>query len=472
MSALEQLGSYVAASGRERPSDAVRELVELHLIDTVGALIASARTVEGLGLLRFRAAMRARGQADGTWALDLGIRCALARLSEIDDIHLPSMTTPGAIVIPGALTLADALPAVAADDVIAAILAGTEAMTRLGRAIDGPAILYRGVWPTYFAAPFGTAAVAARLLQLDEEASAHALALALTLAAPAVGHHNAATTARWFAVGNAARNGLNAALAAQQGFTSDRKLLEGRVLADVLGIRPDVAALGDGLGERIALAEVSFKPWCAARQTMAATQALKEVIASGVAPGDIDAIVASVPPPHVKMIDHGVVAGDRASHLTSVQFAMAAAALAPEMAFDVQQTPPDLPPAVRSLMAKIKVEADARLLADYPAIWPARVRVAAGSARHERDVTHVPGDPALPFDRESVRKKFLRFTQPVLGAENAERILARCSGVLATGAFSQLIDDIEQACAGDARSPMGSGHGDSGNRGSSISTRR
>jgi 2-methylcitrate dehydratase PrpD len=123
------------------------------------------------------------------------------------------------------------------------------------------------------------------------------------------------------------------------------------------------------------------------------------------------------------------------------------------MAFDVQHTPPDLPPAVRGLMAKIKVEADARLLADYPVSWPARVRVAAGSARHERDVTHVPGHPARPFDRENIRKKFLRFTQPVLGADNAARILECCSGVLATGAFSQLIDEIEQACAMEARSP-------------------
>jgi 2-methylcitrate dehydratase PrpD len=452
MTALERLGSHIAAS--ECPSDAARELVELHLIDTVGALIASARTIEGLGLLQFRAAMRARGE--GAWALDLATRCALARLSEIDDIHLPSMTTPGAIVIPGALTLAGALPAaVAADDVIAAILAGTEAMTRLGRAIDGPAILYRGVWTTYFAAPFGMAAVAARLFKLDEEASAHALALALTLAAPTVGHHNVATTARWFAVGNAARNGLNAALAAQQGFTSDRKLLEGRVLPDVLGITPAVAALTDGLGERTALTEVSFKPWCAARQTMAATQALKDIIAGGVAPAAIDAIVVSVPPPHLKMIDHGVVAGDRASHLTSVQYAMAAAALAPELAFDVQQTPPDLPPAMRGLMAKIKVEADEQLLAGYPERWPARVRVAAGSTRHARDVTHVPGDPALPFDRARVREKFLRFTQPVLGAEAAERILARCGSVLATGEFSQLMDEIERACSTASPSPSG-----------------
>ncbi|MBV8240192.1 MAG: MmgE/PrpD family protein, partial [Hyphomicrobiales bacterium] len=95
----------------------------------------------------------------------------------------------------------------------------------------------------------------------------------------------------------------------------------------------------------------------------------------------------------------------------------------------------------------IKVEADARLLAGYPESWPARVRVAAGPTQHARDVTHVPGDPALPFDRARVREKFLRFTQPVLGAQTAERILARCGSVLATGEFSQLIDEIEQACA-------------------------
>jgi 2-methylcitrate dehydratase PrpD len=446
MTALEQLGRHVAES--VCPADAVRELVELHLIDTVGAWIASTRTVEGASLLRFRAAMRE--QAGGALALDLATRCALARLSEIDDIHLASMSTPGAVVIPGALTLAAATPGLTADDVIAAILAGTEAMTRLGRTIDGPSILYRGIWPTYFAAPFGIAAVAARLLKLGIGASADALALALTLASPAVVHHNAATTSRWFALGNAARNGLTAALAAQQGFTSDRKLIEGPVLSGAYGITPDISALTAALGERIALAEVSFKPWCAARQTMAATQALKEIIASGIAPAAIDEIAVSAPPPHLKMIDHGVISGDRASHLTSVQYCMAVAALAPDMAFDVQQNPPELPSAVRGLMAKIKVEADQRLLTDYPRSWPARVRVLAGSTRHERTVTHVPGDPALPFDRGSVRKKFLRFTQPVLGAEKAERILARCSEALVTGGFSSLVDEIERNCVDTA----------------------
>ena len=42
-------------------------------------------------------------------ALDILINCALTRLSEVDDIHLASMITPGSIVIPGALTIAATL---------------------------------------------------------------------------------------------------------------------------------------------------------------------------------------------------------------------------------------------------------------------------------------------------------------------------------------------------------------------------
>src|SRR5437879_5282780 len=213
MTAIDQLVHYVARS--EAPSQKLREHLDLHIIDTLAALLASTATPEGEGLLRFRAEMQKLTPAEKQLGIDLSTRCALARLSEIDDIHLASMITPGGIVIPAALTLAAALPPIASDgitppDVMAAILAGYEVMTRLGRAIDGPTILYRGIWPTYFAAPFAIAAVTARLCRLDERASANALALALTVAAPGVGRHNAASSSRWFAIASAARNGLTA----------------------------------------------------------------------------------------------------------------------------------------------------------------------------------------------------------------------------------------------------------------------
>ena len=449
MSALGELGRYVADSGPA--ADELRELAELHLIDTVGALIASTPTPEGLRLLRFRAGLRDFADASSALALDLATRCALVRASEIDDIHLPSMITPGAIVIPGALTLAAAMPAVAAQevtahDLTAAMLAGYEAMTRLGRAIDGPTILYRGIWPTYFAAPFGIAAVAARLFKLDARGCANALALALTLAAPGVGHHNTLSTSRWFAVGAAARNGLAAALAAQAGFTSDLDLMEGNFFSGIYAITPDPAALTDGFGGGLALRETSFKPWCAARQTMAATQALREILQAGVRPQEIDRIEAFVLPTHLAMINHGVRSGDRASHLTSIAYCMAVAALAENMRADVGQSPVSLLPPILDFMNKIKVTAEESLLADYPLSWPARVVVTAGAARHERLVRHVPGDPARPFGPSDVREKFARFVTAVIGVEWTERMLVLAGDAIGRGNFGALVAEIESVC--------------------------
>jgi 2-methylcitrate dehydratase PrpD len=436
MTALEQLGQFVSEVGREPTADTVRELVELHLIDTVGAWIAGMTTAEGRALIRLREVLR--NNAPPSLAHDLLTRCAFTRLSEIDDIHLPSMTTPGGIVIPAAISMARVMRAPNADDVIAAILAGYEVMTRLGRALDGPAILYRGIWPTYFAAPAAVAAVIVRMLRLGARDAANALALALTLATPGVGHHNAASTARWLAVGHAASNGAIAALAAQQGFTSDLKLIEGNFLSGIYGITPDIAALTDGLGDGTVLREVSFKPWCAARQTMAATQGLREIIDGGIAADSISEVHAFVLPPHLKMIDHGVVAGDRASHLTSLPYCMAVAAIAPQLAFDVQQSPPELPSAVGAFMEKVKVEPDESLLMDYPQRWRARVRIVTGAHAREVEVTEVPGDPTLAFDRSLVEGKFRRFVTAAAGGPEAEDALKRCRDAFASGDFSSL----------------------------------
>ena len=181
MTALEQLGAFVAT---HQPDERACAEVRLHAADTIGAWIAARGTPEGRALVAFRK------DADGL-ADRLAINVALARSSEIDDIHLGAMITPGAIVIPAALTIAASLPDVAPEDLAAAIVAGYEAMIRLGAAIDGPSVLYRGIWPSEFAAPFGGAAVAARLLRLDEKQSATALSAALIMAAPGTGHHAA-----------------------------------------------------------------------------------------------------------------------------------------------------------------------------------------------------------------------------------------------------------------------------------------
>src|SRR5438309_9350356 len=263
-------------------------------------------------------------------------------------------------------------------------------MVRLGAALGGPSILYRGIWPTYFAAPFGVAAVASRLLGLDEKQAANALAIALGFASPAVGRPSGPSTSRWLAIANAARSGVTAALSARSGFTGDLRIFEGEFFSAIYGLSPNQAAL---LDDRPVLSDVSFKPWCAAKQTMAATQALKEIIEAGVSPSEMTQLAVSVPPPYLRMIDHGVVAGDRSSHLTSVSYQMALAAFAPDALFDVKQAPERVSGEIGAFMAKVTVKADDDLLRHYPKSWPARLEVTTPTGKHERVVIHVPGDP-------------------------------------------------------------------------------
>ncbi len=443
MTALEQLGTYLA-NGRGL-SASLHATARLHVIDSVAAWIAGIGTAEGRALLGFRAAM----QAEVTHLpAAVSTHCGLARLSEIDDIHLAAMTTAGGIVVPAALTLAAVQETSDPATFARAIVGGYDAMIRLGLALHGPTVLYRGIWPSYFGAAFGVAAVAARLMRLDERQAAHALALALTLSAPGVGHHNAATGTRWLALGFAARNGLLAARAAQAGFTSDLNLLDGRFLSSVFDISPATGEFTRGLDQHFMLMDVSFKPWCAARQTMAATQAFKDILARGVAPADMVEIEAGVLPPHHGMLDHGVKAGDRASHLTSLPYQLALAALTPEAMFDVAQAPAAIPEPVAALMGKVMVTQNERLLARYPKVWAAHVRVATSSgAVHEREVEHILGDIREPFDVRQVNAKFRRFVTPVLGEEGAARMLTLASAALDDAPVAaRLVAAIEKVC--------------------------
>jgi 2-methylcitrate dehydratase PrpD len=438
MTALEQLGAFVAAGGR---GGAPSRTLALRVTDSVCAWLAGRCTEEGAALVALRSAAPRDEPADR-----VALYSALARLSEIDDIHLASGTTPGGVIIPAALTLAAAhdLPG----QVLAeAITVGYEAMVRLGHAIDGASILYRGIWTTYFAAPFGTAAVAARALGLDAKQAAHALGIALVRASPGVGHQSGPSISRWWALGQAAGEGVRAALAAKSGFTADLRILEGEFFRAVYALKPDASALTARLGEASVLDTVAFKPWCAARQTMTAAQALIELMEAGVSADAITAVDAFVPPPYRKMIDHGVVAGDRASHLTSLPYQLALAALERDASFDAQQNPEKISSACAAFMEKVKVHADEGLLVHYPKAWPARVAVKAVGAVREKLATHVPGDPERPFGEREVVAKFRRF----FGASDPAReravgdFASRLPGVLrGDPPASELLANVER----------------------------
>src|SRR6201999_1742453 len=113
------------------------------------------------------------------------------------------------------------------------------------------------------------------------------------------------------------------------------------------------------------------------------------------------------------------------SQLTSVQYQMAVAAIAPDLAFSLSAPPGPTSPDLLFFMERIKVRAEESLLtAGYPQAWPAHVTVTTRTKRHDRSVIHVPGDPARPFDDEALKEKFLPVVAPALKNESVEQVFA------------------------------------------------
>lgn len=420
---LERFGETL--SGAATLSPAQTRLLEFHLLDTLGAWLAGSRTPEGTML----AALGVDARVGETPLDAIALRVATIRLTEIDDIHMPSCTTPSSVVVPVALTLATAFGKPRAMNFAQALNAGYEAMTRLGTAVKGPAILSRGIWPTYLVAPFAAAAVTARLLGLDAGRTADALAIALAMASGGPGAQAAGASPRWLLVGQAARAGSLAAFAAARGYSGDRTLLDGDWLKQVHGISCDAELLLAKPEEDGAIATLSLKPYCAAKQTIAAIDAFRDLLEGGVSPAGIAAIRISVPAAYRAMISGREVAISRQRRITSVAYNLAVAAYRPDDLVDVARADLSADERISALMARVEVTEGEKLTPLYPQHWPAQVTVVlAGGQEVSASVIDALGDPAQALDSMAIRHKFHGLADPVLGRKDAEAMLAACLG--------------------------------------------
>ncbi len=420
-SVLEQFAANLTGAAA---SAGARRKLALHLLDTLGAWLAGTRTEDSALVGRLAAAIPGIGRALGDGPLDvIARRVATIRSTEIDDIHMASCTTPGSVVVPVALTLAAASSPASASSFAMALAAGYEAMTRLSMAISGATILYRGVWPSFFAAPVGAAATAAAFLRLDVGQTADALAMALALTSGAAGGHGEASP-RFALLGQAARAGVFAALAAAQGFRGDRTLLDGDWLNRTHGIAFDLAPLAAPLAGEGAIAAVSYKPYCSAKQGMAAIDGFRQLLTKTEA-DRIATVTVSVPPAYAGMIGHRNAAKGRIERITSAAYQLALAAYRPDLLDDVMR--PDLTKdaKIAAFMGLVEVKADPDLARYFPALYPARVeaKLKDGSTLAML-VTDATGDPAGNFAEREVKAKFQRLADPVIGQRAAASLAA------------------------------------------------
>jgi len=428
MNVTEQLAAFASGiDAADLPAERT-DMLRLHVFDTIGACIAGDAVGETSDV---RSVI---GSDDGGALL---LRCIAARCSEIDDIHLTSCITPGAVIVPAALVASGerARAGSPVDDAtfLAACAAGYEMLLRFGVAVDGPRILYRGVWPTYLCSGFGIVATLGRLHGLDAATLAEALAIVATRATGTSGRIPGRTS-RWLTLGCAARDAALAVRAAQRGLRGDLTLLDAKWSA-ITAVTLDREALLGEIGTRFELDAVSFKPVCAAKQTIAAIQGFRELVASGADMDGARSVTVAVPAAYREMIDRTTFPVARQDSLSNVRYSLALALAAPERLLDIHRETLVDTPRIRALMAKTDVAIDPALDAHYPRDWPSRVTViASDGVVHERTILRPFGDPGTGFGWEAAMEKFAAIAPQADGAA----IGTACRG-LGTGTLARLL---------------------------------
>ena len=415
MNALTRIAEFVQSRDLAAMPPERFDRVKRHVVDTWAAQMAGARTESGAAVGR---ASLDTPSISGSVDLMSAIvaRCAQARCTEIDDIHLTSCTTPGAVVVSTALALA-ATGAPAGDgfragDFCAAVLAGYESMIRLGIAIDGPAALHTGVWPTAFAAAFGSAATASRLMALSVGQTAAALAMSLAFAQHRAVAASPAQSARWLSLGVAAANGVLAARAAHAG------------LGGTVDIGAWSARLTRGLGRHFQFDGIGMKPFPTARQALAAIEAARQIVDDErLTPSDIRRIVVALPEPQRAVVDRSGFPESRFDSIVSVRYQIALAIAAPDRLLDVVRTPLFDTPAVRRLLTRITVTRARELDARYPRSWPARVAIEARGRRHSRTVLDALGDASRPLGWNHIAAKASAIAAPIAGTAATDSLV-------------------------------------------------
>jgi 2-methylcitrate dehydratase PrpD len=186
------------------------------------------------------------------------INAISANLLDFDDTHLDTIIHPAAPVAAPVLALAQAR-GFSGRAVLTAFVLGVEVECRVGNAVS-PGHYARGWHITSTCGVFGAAAACAKLLGLSADQIANAIGIAASQSAGIV--ENLPSAAKNVSVGNAARNGLFAALLAAEGYSASPRAIEGSLgWARAMGDEPNVGRLTGNLGKTWEIAKNTYKPY-------------------------------------------------------------------------------------------------------------------------------------------------------------------------------------------------------------------
>lgn len=341
-----------------------------------------------------------------------------------EDMHSASISHLGVAVLPAVLALSQTRR-VSGGDMLAAIVSGYEVGARIGRALMD-AQLARVFRPTGITGPLGAAAAGARLLGLDAQKTANAIALAANTTGGFNQWGHTGGSEMYFHPGFAARSGVSAVLLAQAGAFASPTALDGEAgLFASHGKRAaaDGVRLFDGAPEILA---VYHKPVPACNFAQTASLAAMGLARSGQCPVDrIAAITIRVT--HAGATYPGCDFSGPYAHVLQAKMSIQFNVVAALIMGDVTEANFELldDPRVHRLLAVTRMQVDDEMTRAYPAQQggAVEVRLADGSC-HELRLADVVNATAT-----QVRERFHAAATARLGHDAARRIAELIDGL-------------------------------------------
>ncbi len=425
---------------------AVVELTKQCVLDTLGVTIGAsslspeakivADYVRDLGGKPESTVLGFGGKAPAPWAVFAN--GSLGHMLDYDDLgggHVSIAT------VPVALALAEKVGGISGRDLITAIAAGADVMTRLSLAIRIPDwTMTEGWFATQLLGFIGGAATAGRLLGLDEEQMENALGIGFNqMSGSRQMAVDAATHLRSMQAGFSGQGAVLAAELARRGIIGSKEILEGRYGLFRTYVRtsePDWDAIVGGLGTRFPLVDThGFKVWPACGYTRPVNAALLQLRQKfNLQPQDVESIT--------------VVGGTRATQLLSepldrkrrpqesidgkysIPFTTAVMMVKGNVSL-VDYTEQGLrDPAVLAMADRVSYRAEA----SFPSVVGGSSSVSRptveirtrGGKLHALKAEHLPGDPKQPVQREFLETKFrdcVSFSAKAIPGSNADRAM-------------------------------------------------
>lgn len=427
---------------RAAVSQAAIQAALLCIEDTVGVAIAAA----GIGTATAGGDIAALTDRDGAvlWgrgrlstaegaALANGM---LAHGLDFDDTHPAAIMHASAVNVPVALALGQVLRT-PPPELLTALVLSYEVSARLGRLAPGP-FQDRGFQSTAVLGIFAGVFLAARLMRVSPSIAVTAMGVAGSMASGLMEYLSDGSDVKQLHTGWAAQAAIQAVRLAAAGLTGPRTVLEGRfgVYRAYAALAIDPASVLAPLRDTFEVELMAPKPYPACLCVHPLVQAALDLRRRGVLVRDnIDAISeihCEVPEWYVNLVFQPLAGKARPATAYdgkfSAPYCLARAALDGELGVRSFTAEKLAEPDVRRLAGKVTCQA--RPFAEFPASFPALVRVAmANGERHESLIRHNLGSAQAPLSAADIENKFRSNVEFAIGREAADVLHGAIAGL-------------------------------------------